>query len=61
MISTNLLRDDADTTIVNEILQYSLLGNVGIIAENADSPIILIHNCDINIDQKIRILTSGLE
>ena len=40
--------DDTDTTIVNESLQYSFLGNVGIAAEDADFPIILIH-VDISI------------
>ena len=51
-------RDDADTTIVKESLQYSLLGNVGVVAEDADILIILIHHFDINIHKEIRILTS---
>ena len=67
MISTKLsvsninsicCRDDADPTIVKENLQYSLLGNVGVAAEDADILIILIHDFDINIHKEIRILTS---
>ena len=38
-ISSICCRDDTDTTIVNEILQYSFLGNVGVAAEDADFPI----------------------
>ena len=58
-ISNICCRDDADTTIVKESLQYSLLGNVGVVAEDADILIILIHHFDdINIHKEIRILTS---
>ena len=57
-ISSICCRDDADTTIVKEGLQYSLLGNVGVVAEDADILIILIHHFDINIHKEIRILTS---
>ena len=35
-ISSVCCRDDVDTTIVKESLQYSLLGNVGVVAEDAD-------------------------
>ena len=42
-ISSICCRDDTDTTIVNESLQYFFLGNVGVAAEDADFPIILIH------------------
>ena len=48
-ISSNCCRYDTDTTIVEESLQYSLLGNVSIVAEDADIPIILIHYFDIDI------------
>ena len=48
-ISSICCRYDTDTTIVKESLQYSLLGNVGIVAEDADIPIILIHHFDIDI------------
>ena len=34
-ISSICCRDDADTTIVKESLQYSLLGNVDVFAEDA--------------------------
>ena len=57
-ISSSCCRDDADTTIAKESLQYSLLGNVGVVAEDADILIILIHHFDINIHKEIRILTS---
>ena len=57
-INSICCRDDADTTIVKESLQYSLLGNVGVVAEDADILIILIHDFDINIDKEIRILAS---
>ena len=57
-ISSICCTDDADTTIVKESLQYSLLGNVGVFAEDADILIILIHHFDINIHKEIRILTS---
>ena len=57
-ISSSCCRDDADTAIVKESLQYSLLGNVGVAAEDADILIILIHHFDINIHKEIRILTS---
>ena len=57
-ISSICCRDDADTTIVKESLQYSLLGNVGVVAEDADILIILIHHLDINIHKEIRILAS---
>ena len=43
---------------MKEGLQYSLLGNVGVVAEDADILIILIHHFDINIHKEIRILTS---
>ena len=43
---------------MKESLQYSLLGNVGIVAEDADILIILIHHFDINIHKEIRTLTS---
>ena len=56
-ISSIYWRDDADTTIVKERLQYSLLGNVGVVVEDADILIILIHHFDINIHKEIRILT----
>ena len=56
-ISSICCRDDADTTIVKESLQYSLLGNVGGVAEDADILIILIYDFDINIHKEIRILT----
>ena len=35
-----------------------MLGNVGVVAEDADILIILIHHFDINIHKEIRILTS---
>ena len=57
-MSSICCRDDADTTIIKESLQYSLLGNVGVVAEDADILIILIHHFDINIHKEIRILTS---
>ena len=58
-ISNICCRDDADTAIVKESLQYSLLGNVGVVPEEADILIILIHHFDdINIHKEIRILTS---
>ena len=58
-ISSISCRDGADTTIVKESLPYSLLGNVGVVAEDADILIILIHHFDdINIHKEIRILTS---
>ena len=57
-ISSICCRDDADTTIVKESLQYSLLSNVGVVAENVDILIIMIHHFDINIHKEIRILTS---
>ena len=57
-ISSICCRDDAETTIVKESLQYSLLGNVGVVAEDADVLIILIHYFDINIHKEIGILTS---
>ena len=57
-ISSICCRDDADTTIVKESLQYSLLGNNGVVTEDADIFIILIHHFDINIHKEIRILTS---
>ena len=56
-ITTIYCRDDADTTIVRENLQYSLLGNVGAVAEDADNLIIPNHHFDINIHKEIRILT----
>ena len=66
MISTKLsvfnssicCRDDADTTVVKESLQYSFLGNVGVVAEDADILVILIHHFDINIHKDITILAS---
>ena len=57
-ISSICCRDDADTTIVKESLQYSLLGNVGVVAEDADILIIMTRHFDINRHKKIRILTS---
>ena len=57
-ISSIYCRDDADTTIVKESLQYSLLGNSGVVAQDADVLIILIYHFDINIHKEIRILTS---
>ena len=57
-ISSICCRDDADTAIVKESLQYSLLGNVGVVAEDVDILIILIHHFDINIHKEITILTS---
>ena len=57
-ISSICCREDAETTIVKESLQYSLLGNVGVVAEDADILIILIHYFDINIHKEIGILTS---
>ena len=57
-ISSICCRDDADSTIVKESLQYSLLDNVGVVAEDADILIIMIHHFDINIHKEIRILTS---
>ena len=57
-ISSICCRDDADTAIVKESLQYSLLGNVGIVGEEADILIILIHHFGINIHKEIRVLTS---
>ena len=57
-INSIFCRDDADTTIVKESLQYSFLRNVGVVAEDADILIILIHHFDINIHKEIRILTS---
>ena len=56
-ISNICFRDDADTTIVKESLQYSLLGNVGVVAEDADILIILIYHFDINIHKEIRMLS----
>ena len=55
---SNICCRDVDTTIVKESLQYSLLGNVGVVAEDADILIILIHHFDINIHKEIRILIS---
>ena len=43
---------------MNESLQHSLLGNVGVVAEDADIPIILTHHFDISIHKEIRIVTS---
>ena len=57
-ISSICCRDDADTTTLKESLQYSLLGNVGVVAEDVDILIIMIHHFDINIHKEIRILTS---
>ena len=51
-------RYDAHTTIVKESFQYSLPGNVGVVAEDADIFIILIYHFDINIHKEIRILAS---
>ena len=57
-ISSIYCRNDADTTIVKESLQYSLLVNVGIAAEDADILFILLHHFDINIHKEIWVLTS---
>ena len=57
-ISSIYCRNDADTTIVKESLQYSLLVNVGIAAEDVDILFILLHHFDINIHKEIRVLTS---
>ena len=57
-ISSICCGDDADTTIVKESLQYSLPGNVDVVAEDVDILIILIHLFYINIYKEIRILTS---
>ena len=54
-ISSIYCRDDADTTIMKESFQYSLLSNAGVVAEDADILIILIHHFDINIHKEIRI------
>ena len=56
-ISSICCRDDVDTTIVKESLQYFLLGNV-VVAEDANIPLILTHRFDINTHKEIRILTS---
>ena len=56
-ISSICRRYDADPTIVKESLQYSLLGNVGVVAEDADILIIMIHHFGINMHKEIRILT----
>ena len=47
-----------ESLLVKESLQYSLLGNVGVVTEDADILIILIHHLDINMHKEIRILTS---
>ena len=57
-ISSICCRDDSGTTIVKENLQYLLVDNVAVVAEDADILIILIHHFDINIHKEIRILTS---
>ena len=57
-ISSIYCRDDVDTTIMKESLQYSLLSNAGVVAEDADILIILIHHFDINIHKEIRIWNS---
>ena len=57
-ISSICCRDDAGTTIVKESLQYSLLGNIGDVTEDADILIFLIHHFDIkywNIDFSVHI------
>ena len=51
-ISSICYRDDANTKIVKESLQHSLLGNVDVVAEDADIPIILTHHFDISIHKK---------
>ena len=48
-ISSICCRDDSGTTIVKENLQYLLVDNVAVVAEDADILIILIHHFDINI------------
>ena len=57
-ISSICCRDNAGTAILQERLRYSLLGNVGVVAEDADILIILIYIFDSNIHKEIRILTS---
>ena len=57
-ISSICCRGDVDSTIVKESLQYSLLRNVGVVAEDADILIILIHHFYINIHKDITLLTS---
>ena len=57
-ISSICCRDNSDTIIVKESLQYSLLGNVGVVAEDLDILIIHIHHFYINIHKEIRILSS---
>ena len=57
-ISSICCRDDADIKIVKESLQYSMLGKVGVVAEDANILIILIYHFKIKIHKEIRILTS---
>ena len=53
-ISSICCRDDAETTIVKGSLHYSLQGNTGVVAEDADLLIILIHHFDINIHKEMK-------
>ena len=57
-ISSIFCRDNAGTAILQKRPWYSLLGTVGVVAEDADILIILIYICDINIHKEIRIVTS---
>ena len=57
-ISSIYCRDNAGTAILQERPQYSLLGNVGVVAEYGVILIILTYIFDINIRKEIRILTS---
>ena len=57
-ISNICCRDDADTTVAKESLEYSLLSNVGVAAEDESILIILIHHFDTIIQKEITILTS---
>ena len=45
-VTTLCCRDDADTTIIRECLQHSLLGTVEVRAEDADILIMLVHHYD---------------
>ena len=53
-ISSICHRDDAETTTVKGSLKYSLRGNTGVVVEDADILIILIHRFDINIHKEIK-------
>ena len=58
-IRTVCCRDDADTSIVKECLQESLLGKVEVRAEDSDILIMLVHHYDKDTNNFITVSTSN--